>query len=58
MTLYDLTGSPFSARVRIQIRLKNLPVEIAEPPFSLRSAGGYMQTHYELIDLIRNEVSE
>ena len=38
MTLYDLTGSPFSARVRIQIRLKNLPVEIGEPPFSLRSA--------------------
>ena len=37
MKLYDLISSPYSARVRIQIRLKNLPVEIEEPPFALRS---------------------
>jgi glutathione S-transferase len=37
MKLYDLTNSPYAARVRIQIRLKNLPVAIVEPPFALRS---------------------
>ncbi|MFQ3256630.1 MAG: glutathione S-transferase [Porticoccaceae bacterium] len=38
MKLYDLANSPYSARVRIQIRLKDLPVAIVEPPFALRSA--------------------
>jgi len=38
MKLYDLSNSPYAARVRIQIRLKNLPVAMVEPPFALRSS--------------------
>lgn len=38
MKLYDLTVSPYTARVRIQIRHKKLPVEITDPPFALRSS--------------------
>ena len=37
MKLYNLDNSPFAARVRIQIRQKNLPVEILEPPIPLRT---------------------
>lgn len=32
MRLYGTAGSPFVARVRIQIVAKSLPVEIVEPP--------------------------
>ena len=37
MQLYDLKNSPFAARVRIQIRYKNLPIEITDAPFVLRT---------------------
>jgi len=38
MKLYDLSNSPCAARLRIQIRLKNLPVAMDEPPFALCSS--------------------
>ncbi|WOX05882.1 glutathione S-transferase family protein [Microbulbifer pacificus] len=37
MKLYNLPHSPYAARVRIQIRLQNLPVEVAPPPVPLRT---------------------
>ncbi|MBL0123669.1 MAG: glutathione S-transferase family protein [Betaproteobacteria bacterium] len=37
MKLYDFSFSPYSSRVRIMIRAKKLPVEIAPPPFALKS---------------------
>lgn len=37
MKLYDLALSPFSARCRIQIYAKKLPIELAEPPGGLGS---------------------
>jgi glutathione S-transferase len=41
--LYDLSSSPYAARVRIQIRLKDLPIELVKPPFALRSSE-FLQT--------------
>jgi glutathione S-transferase len=38
MKLYSSSFSPFAARVRAQIRLKNLPIEIESPPGGLRTA--------------------
>jgi len=38
MKLYNLGHSPFSTRLRIQIRKKQLPIEIVPPPLTLRSA--------------------
>ena len=32
MQLYSLAHSPYSARVRIQVYAKNLPIEISDPP--------------------------
>jgi len=37
MQLYDLSFSPYSARVRIAVRLKDLPVRIVAPPHALPS---------------------
>lgn len=37
MKLYNLSNSPFAARVRMQIHHKNLPIEIIAPPLPLRS---------------------
>lgn len=37
MKLYNLSSSPYAARVRIQIYHKNLPVEIMDPPIALRT---------------------
>lgn len=37
MKLYNLPHSPYAARVRMQIRLQNLPVEISPPPVPLRT---------------------
>ena len=37
MKLYNLPHSPYAARVRIQIRLQNLPVEVLAPPVPLRT---------------------
>ena len=37
MKLYSTEISPFGARVVMQIRLKNLPVEVMPPPEPLRS---------------------
>ena len=37
MKLYNLSNSPFAARVRMQIRHKNLPIEMIAPPLPLRS---------------------
>ena len=42
-TLYDLPLSPFCARVRAQIRLKNLPVAIEAPPESLCTDAFYQR---------------
>jgi glutathione S-transferase len=38
MKLYSSSFSPFAARVRAQIRLKNLPIAIESPPGGLRTA--------------------
>jgi glutathione S-transferase len=38
MKLYSSSFSPFAARVRAQIRLKNLPIAIEDPPGGLRTA--------------------
>lgn len=38
MKLYDIVFSPFSARVRIVIRLKQLAIDIVPPPLALKSA--------------------
>ena len=38
MKLYTTDGSPFGARVKIQIYKKNLPVEILAPPGGMGSA--------------------
>jgi len=38
MKLYNLDHSPYSTRVRIQIRRKSLPIEILPPPIALRTA--------------------
>ncbi len=37
MKLYTTDLSPYATRIRIQIRLKNLPIEICEPPVPLRT---------------------
>ena len=37
MKLYNLPHSPYAARVRIQLRLQDLPVEILPPPVPLRT---------------------
>ena len=37
MKLYNLDNSPFATRVRIQIRHKQIPIEICPPPLALRS---------------------
>ena len=38
MKLYNANLSPFAARCRIQIYVKNLPVELVDPPGGLHSA--------------------
>ena len=38
MKLYSSPFSPYAARVRAQIRLKNLPIAIEPPPGGLRTA--------------------
>ena len=37
MKLYSVDLSPYATRVRIQIRMKNLPIEILPPPEQLRT---------------------
>ncbi|MCB0197996.1 MAG: glutathione S-transferase N-terminal domain-containing protein, partial [Anaerolineae bacterium] len=37
MKLINLDHSPYAARIRIQIRKKNLPIEIIAPPLPLKS---------------------
>lgn len=37
MKLYSTSLSPYATRIRIQIRLKDLPIEISEPPVPLRT---------------------
>lgn len=37
MKLYNLDHSPYSTRVRMQVRYKSLPVEILPPPIALRT---------------------
>ncbi|GMG86328.1 glutathione S-transferase family protein [Biformimicrobium ophioploci] len=46
MKLYSLPHSPYSARVRIQIALQGLPVEVLPPPIPLRTAEFYQ--HFPL----------
>ena len=38
MKLYSLPHSPYAARVRMQIRLRDLPVEVLPPPLPMRTA--------------------
>ena len=38
MKLYSLPHSPYAARVRMQIHLRNLPVEVLPPPLPMRTA--------------------
>ena len=37
MKLYNADHSPYSTRVRLQVRKKNFPIEITAPPHPLRS---------------------
>lgn len=37
MKLYDVSFSPYAARIRIQVRYKNLPIEFVPPPLPLRT---------------------
>lgn len=37
MQLINLDHSPYAARIRIQIRKKNLPIEVIPPPVALKS---------------------
>lgn len=38
MKLYSLPHSPYAARVRMQIRLRELPVDVLPPPLAMRTA--------------------